>query len=274
MPGWVTELVPVVQLLLNAGALIGGATIWKLYVDNLKAATAVKDATIESVEKDRDFWKHRVEELGKRSPEVMERVLADRIEIRDAEITRLAADTETHQAAISELLREKQTLETDLVRAQGFRLMLALEDATDEEYEREHPAEGHAPLPPEVQPILLPKPEDVTVELDYLGEVGVDSGQLLVTDPCYIDSEWIADEAFTGYRPAEPSETVEQSDVLGRYSYNGASQASLRGGGQLAYALGHPGAGVAFPTGWGDGTYPVYAEKHNGRTVRVFINVG
>jgi hypothetical protein len=30
--------VPVLQLNLNAGALIGGAVIWKLYVDNLKLA--------------------------------------------------------------------------------------------------------------------------------------------------------------------------------------------------------------------------------------------
>lgn len=274
MPEWISEIVPVVQLLLNAGALIGGATIWKLYVDNLKAATAVKDATIESVEKDRDFWKHRAEDLGKRAPEVMERVLADRIDIRDAEITRLAADTETHQTAISELRRQKQALETDLVRAQGFRLMLALEDAADEEYEREHPAEEHTPLSPEVQAMLFPKAEDVAVELTYLGEVGVDSGQLLVTDPCYIDSEWILNESFTMYGPAESPEMIEQREVLMRYSYDGASQASLRGGGQLAYALGHAGAGVAFPTGWGDGAYPVYAEKHNGRTVRVFINVG
>ena len=36
MPEWVSEWVPVLQLLLNAGALIGGAVIWKLYVDNLK----------------------------------------------------------------------------------------------------------------------------------------------------------------------------------------------------------------------------------------------
>ena len=32
------------------------------------------------------------------------------------------------------------------------------------------------------------------------GEVGVDSGQLMVTDPCYIDSEWTIEE-FSAPRP-------------------------------------------------------------------------
>ena len=273
MPWWVNEWVPVLQMLLNAGALIGGSVIWKFYVANLKAVSAAKDATIETVKTSRDHWREKAQELDKRSPEVMERLLADRIEIRDAELARLAADTETHQTEIAVLQREKRTLENDMVRARGFRLMLALEDAADEEYEKKHPVSEAPSVSPEIEAMLFPKPEDVVVDLVYLGEVGVDSGQLMVTDPCYIASEWI-DEPFDMYGPAESSEMVSERSVLMRYSYDGASQASMRGGGELAFRLGHAGAGVAFPTAWGDGGYPVYAEKHNGHTVRVFINVG
>lgn len=273
MPEWVNEWVPVLQLLLNAGALIGGASIWKLYVDNLKAASAVKDATIVNIEKSLDFWKEKATDLEKRSPEVMEKVLAERIQIREGEIVRLAADSQTHQAEIAQLQRQKGELETDMVRARGFRLMLSMEDAADEEYEREHPASELPQLAPEMETMLSPKPEEVDVELVYLGEVGVDSGQLMITDPCYIDCEWL-DESFISQDPAESPAMVTERSVLMPYSYDGASHASLRGGGQLAFRMGHAGAGVSFPTAWGDGAYPVYAEQHNGRTVRVFINVG
>lgn len=273
MPEWVIEWVPVLQLILNAGALVGGAAVWKLYVENLKAASAVKDATVVNIEKSRDFWKEKAEDLEKRSPEVMEKLLAERIQIREGEIARLASDSRTHQTEITELQREKGSLENDMVRARGFRLMLAMEDAADEEYERMHPSPEGNQMSPEVAQLLPPNPEEVEVELVYLGEVGVDSGQLMITDPCYIASEWI-DEPFSMYGPAESSEMLKERSALMPYSYNGASQASLRGGGELAFSLGHAGAGVAFSTAWGDGVYPVYAEQHNGRTVRVFINVG
>ena len=32
-----------------------------------------------------------------------------------------------------------------------------------------------------------------------LGAVGVDSGQLLITDPCYIDTEWVKEDFIPNY---------------------------------------------------------------------------
>lgn len=69
-----------------------------------------------------------------------------------------------------------------------------------------------------------------------LGIVGVDSGQLLVTDPCYLDSEL--------------------------YDYDEMSkrdQANKRFGRQLKYKQGHAGLGVVFSTGLGDDVYEVEA---------------
>jgi len=116
MPPWLTEVVGVIQLILNGAALVAGAVVWKLYVDNLKAASAVKDATIENVEKSRDFWKLKAEDLEKRSPEVVEKSLAERIEIRDAEIVRVKADQEVNKIALRALEIEKARLEQDLFR--------------------------------------------------------------------------------------------------------------------------------------------------------------
>ena len=128
-----------------------------------------------------------------------------------------------------------------------------------------------------------------------IGHVGVDSGQLLMCDPCYIDSEW-SKEDFTDIRVYEHKDTKEklqykvdfphyEADILkyGKnmnqliatgewidvpmaeskypFSYNACCKATLSedGYGQLNYKLGHPGVGVAFSTAYGDGVYPVYA---------------
>lgn len=128
-----------------------------------------------------------------------------------------------------------------------------------------------------------------------IGQVGVDSGQLLMCDPCYIDSEW-SKEDFTDIRVYEHKETKEKlqykvdfphyeaeiskygknmnqlvatgewidvpmTDSKFPFSYNACSKATLSedGYGQLNYKLGHAGVGVAFSTAYGDGVYPVYA---------------
>jgi hypothetical protein len=262
MPEWVSEWVPVLQLILNAGALVGGAVIWRLYVDSLKAASEVKDATIQNIGISRDHWREKAEDLEKRSPEVVEKSLSERIKIRDEEITRFKMDREFDKITLRTLEIEKAELEQDLFRTKGFRAMLALEDSHEDQDESEDE------LSEEVEPFVEETPK--TIEVAYIGGVGVDSGQLMVTDPCYVDSDW-RNEPYAIVGEVERSE-----DTLFNYSYDGACRATLTGGGhgELAFELGHAGAGVAFSTAWGDGIYPVYAEKHDGRIVRVYVNVG
>jgi hypothetical protein len=97
------------------------------------------------------------------------------------------------------------------------------------------------------------QPEEKRILLGY---AAVDSGQLLVTDPCYL-KDWQANE----YDDEKPD-----SEGLHSYSYQGACNATCGGlgdtkpryGGALRFAKGHEGAGVAFSTGFGDGSYPVY----------------
>jgi len=71
-----------------------------------------------------------------------------------------------------------------------------------------------------------------------IGIVGVDSGQLMIMDPCYA----IGDSGFG-----------TQED------YKKACEVSHPVGGQLKYKMGHDGLGVVFSSGFGDGTYDVYA---------------
>jgi hypothetical protein len=87
----------------------------------------------QTVEKSRDYWREKAEDLEKRSPEVVERTLAERIQIRDGEINRLKEDKEFDKITLRTLEVDKAELEQDLFRTQGFRAMLALEDGLDDE---------------------------------------------------------------------------------------------------------------------------------------------
>lgn len=293
-----------VQVALNAGALIAGGAVWKMYFDNLKATIDTKDAELSLGSKQVDYWREKAEELEKRSPEAVEEVLAARIAIREDEIARLTDDKELGSQELERVAEEVKLLQRDLDQTKGFRAVLALEQPTPDD--------------PDYQEYMeyLAEREDRVVDMEVvlLGAVGVDSGQLMITDPCYIDGQWMS-EPFADRRmflDKQTGETIVKGEdferfdqpleVLGgetpkaliasgrleqlpdpsppgsfNYSYNGACSATLSedGYGELMYTdSGHAGAGVVFQSGWGDGFYPVYGEKHDGRIVRVYVNCG
>ena len=78
-----------------------------------------------------------------------------------------------------------------------------------------------------------------------LGHIAVDLGQLMICDPCYIESQWVQEE--------------NSKDATG-FSYEACAKATLssKGYGVLNFKAGHGGAGIAFGTAYGDGLYPVY----------------
>ena len=135
----------------------------------------------------------------------------------------------------------------------------------------------------------------------YLGQVGVDSGQLMVTDPCYLtqyqDNDFQDIRVYqhkddpnktlqfgvdfphygamiTGHNGMDMNQLLEQGiykeapkKVDGSYSYNGACSTTIASdGGELGNGL-----GVAFRSGYGDGSYEVYAEIHDGIIHKVEI---
>jgi hypothetical protein len=84
-----------------------------------------------------------------------------------------------------------------------------------------------------------------------IGTFGVDSGQVLITDPCYL-GDWKNDKF--------PLDQEVIKDMQKRndypYSYVGAGARTLSD--QMAGDL-DLGRGVVSSTGWGDGAYDVYA---------------
>jgi hypothetical protein len=137
-----------------------------------------------------------------------------------------------------------------------------------------------------------------------IGEVGVDSGQILVCDPCYIDSQWKNEEFnikrrykhtdgtileyrvnFERYDIVIPEYGKSMNDIIeakeavdipdnapaeNPFSYNACCKKTCGESedGQLNYEMGHAGVGVVTCSGYGDGVYPVIADIDN-KTGRV-----
>lgn len=142
--------------------------------------------------------------------------------------------------------------------------------------------------------------EEYVVEI---GVVGVDSGQVLICDPCYIDSQWKHEDLVPSPATIQfPDGKTEEVMCLSKrwfelidrvnkgelkmvkdhgfaksksnFSYPAcAEKTSELGYGQLNYELGHSGVGVVSTSGYGDGCYPVYAtiEKETGRVKELRI---
>lgn len=77
-----------------------------------------------------------------------------------------------------------------------------------------------------------------------LGVVAVDSGQLVLCDPCYIDSEWVDGVAY--------------GDMVAGFNYDKCCVASMNHTNQINFKMGHEGVAVAFSTAHGDGVYAVH----------------
>jgi len=92
----------------------------------------------------------------------------------------------------------------------------------------------------------------------YIGDIGVDAGLCWIGDPCYILHKEQPPKAI-GKDWDEFCDLLNDDD-----QYPTAKQ--------FHYDLGHPGLGVVVSTGYGDGTYPVFAEfNENGRIAKVWV---
>lgn len=95
-------------------------------------------------------------------------------------------------------------------------------------------------------------------DFELIGEVGVDSGALMICDPRYVDEQWNNDSEVSNFSLEGCLDVVRQDAAAG----------------QLNYALGHAGVGVAFSSGYGDGTYNVYAKRDAEYIIEVRIIMG
>lgn len=90
-----------------------------------------------------------------------------------------------------------------------------------------------------------------------LGAVSVDSGQLILVDPCYLKYWDNGDPDFN------------TTEILNHYDEACKKTSGKNGGGEVFDNL-----AVAFSSGYGDGCYPVYALKEAGRILLVWVEMG
>jgi hypothetical protein len=95
-------------------------------------------------------------------------------------------------------------------------------------------------------------------DLIHAGSFGVDSGQAMVGDPCYLDN-WDTNK----------NDEWNLEGKVGEYSYQGASATTIESNyGEIGI-----GSAVVFSTGYGDGVYPVYVQLNDdGRVSKVVID--
>ena len=94
---------------------------------------------------------------------------------------------------------------------------------------------------------------------ELVGRIMVDSGQVMVGDPCYIQGEW-KDEGFN-------PDAIEKAPYP--FTYAGASSATCS---EKRFGLLAGGVGAAVSSGYGDGSYPVYVERDSfGRVISLHV---
>ena len=93
-------------------------------------------------------------------------------------------------------------------------------------------------------------------ETIHIGNVAVDSGQILIVDPCYL-SEW------------KDGEYGDLKSHYGRACHLTSDTKNL--GGEMIVS-GIAGTGVAASSGYGDGLYPVIATYKDGRIKKLEIH--
>lgn len=282
------------QLGSNAFALLVAGWIYNAYVKKLNASLNSKDEQIKVLEKNISFLKDKNSELEKKSPENIEKILNERIKIREEEVLRLDEDRKEHTVELKSKTQELHRLKSEVKKSEDIRRTMQLLELDLEEEDNEFRLFS----------------SDAEYEIEEMGFVAVDSGQLMITDPCYINSEWqntpfedirlLKDKETTAIYQFKKdffnyeekiegfNETVNELIASGKleevevdysdkvdFSYAGACYSTLseRGYGALPFKLGHEGAGIAVRTVLGDGMYPVYAEKYDGKIVRVYFNL-
>lgn len=106
-----------------------------------------------------------------------------------------------------------------------------------------------------------------------VGEVAVDTGQIMILDPCYADPEFfesLPQDLKQRSQKVRGAKKVKKP----RLGFVGALQATYQkhGAGQMYFKNGLR-AGVACATGWGDGIFPVYLELDaEGHPAKLFID--
>ena len=102
------------------------------------------------------------------------------------------------------------------------------------------------------------------MERKLIGHIGIDAGMCWIGDPCYIfHKEKLPKELGTSWYGDKDS----FCEILKKKEEEAKSREV-----QFNYDMGHEGLGIITSTGYGDGSYPVYATYNDqGRVSKIEI---
>lgn len=119
--------------------------------------------------------------------------------------------------------------------------------------------------------------DDLSAGWEYVGDVSVDSGRIIVADPCYFDRLELS--------ASEMVDPIIETDILDICVKNGIEFSDVRRDETLLKKIASLtrrfGEGtfpdseasfIASQTGYGDGSYPVYCKVEDFRVVGLWID--
>lgn len=119
--------------------------------------------------------------------------------------------------------------------------------------------------------------QDATEGWNFVGDVSVDTGRIIIADPCYLDQlENQASEIVDQLIETDILEICERNEI--DFSRVREDESTLRLIASLMKRFGEgkfPGGSarfVAAQTGFGDGRYPVYCKVEDDRVVGMWID--
>lgn len=115
------DLINWIQLIINGIALGVAGWIYRAYLLNLKSIVSIKEEQIKTVEKNLNFWKDKVKELERKTPDFIENALSKRINVREEEIERLNSDKENHQLEIRKKIKKLNYSKVNFKKRMNFK---------------------------------------------------------------------------------------------------------------------------------------------------------
>ncbi|HCG8290496.1 TPA: hypothetical protein NJ528_004483 [Vibrio parahaemolyticus] len=284
----------IVAAVANLSALTVIGFIYVAYIKNLRSVTKLKDEQLKIAEQNIANWKEKCLELERKSPEFVEKLLSERIKIREDELQRLTQDSEIVASSIEQKNKEIVSLKSSLLKATEFRKSYSVWDREKSDFievsHSELEQKNLGSICVGAATIMICDPLYLKMQNEYEQEDAprqdrmykvVETGEVFCTslyDDNY-DMELLGlDESLTPHEMLEQGLLIDLGEpkslpaIPETYIKGDLLSSEYRKVRHLSFINGRVGAGITVSL-LGDGVYPVYAETYQGEIQRIVIDV-
>lgn len=185
-------MLEIITLVTNLGALTVIGFIYVAYIQNLRSTNELKEAQLKVAEQNVKLWKDKHSDLERKSPEFVEKLLSDRISIREEELKKLSEDSDFYAANVEQKTKEIDSLKDALFKALEFKDSYTVWDQEKSDFIQV----DHSDL-----------------EFQNLGSFSVDSANFMICDPFYLKMQ--SDRELSEFTPQEGMyQVIETGEVF------------------------------------------------------------